>query len=147
MFTASQWRHIGLIIFQLFVLILIWQVGYWIQQSLNLPISAAVIGLLLVLSLLLTGLFKLKWIKTGASFILGELVLLFIPCVVGVIKYKALFMSQGWQLILAVTLGTLIVMVVTAYTVYWGFKLEAWFKQKLQHKAEASLVKLRGEQK
>ena len=119
------------LVLQLSLLIVIWWIASIIQQQLNLPISAGVIGLLLVLLALLSGIFKLQWIKTGSDFILGELVLLFIPCVVGIIKYKNLFLTQGWQLVLAVSIGTICVMVATAYSVYFGFKLEALLKQKL----------------
>ena len=122
--------HLAQIILQLSFLVIIWWIASIIQRTLNLPVSAGVIGLLLVLLALLSGVFKLQWIKTGSDFILGELVLLFIPCVVGIIKYKALFLTQGWQLILAVFIGTICVMVATAYSVYFGFKLEARLKQK-----------------
>jgi holin-like protein len=135
--------HIAQIILQLSFLIIIWWVASIIQCTLNLPVSAGVIGLLLVLFALLSGLFKLQWIKTGSDFILGELVLLFIPCVVGIIKYKDLFLTQGWQLILAVFIGTICVMLATAYSVYFGFKLEARLKQK--HKPHADQLLKQGE--
>lgn len=135
--------HIAQIILQLSFLVIIWWVASIIQNKLNLPVSAGVIGLLLVLFALLSGLFKLQWIKTGSDFILGELVLLFIPCVVGIIKYKDLFLTQGWQLILAVFIGTICVMVATAYSVYFGFKLEARLKQK--HKSHSDQLLKQGE--
>ncbi|MDK1683254.1 CidA/LrgA family protein [Acinetobacter terrestris] len=135
--------HLAQIILQLSFLVIIWWVASVIQHTLNLPVSAGVIGLLLVLFALLSGLFKLQWIKTGSDFILGELVLLFIPCVVGIIKYKALFLTQGWQLILAVFIGTICVMLATAYSVYFGFKLEARLKQK--HKPHSDQLLKQGE--
>ncbi|NNH26002.1 CidA/LrgA family protein [Acinetobacter terrestris] len=135
--------HLAQIILQLSFLVIIWWVASVIQRTLNLPVSAGVIGLLLVLFALLSGLFKLQWIKTGSDFILGELVLLFIPCVVGIIKYKALFLTQGWQLILAVFIGMICVMLATAYSVYFGFKLEARLKQK--HKPHSDQLLKQGE--
>ncbi|MGE8557768.1 MULTISPECIES: CidA/LrgA family protein [unclassified Acinetobacter] len=125
--------YIAKIISQLSLLIFIWWISSLIQRALNLPVSAGVIGLLLVLIALLSGLFKLQWIKTGSDFILSELVLLFIPCVVGIIKYKDLLLTQGWQLVLSVVIGTFCVMVATAYSVYFGFKMEA----RLKHKSPA----------
>jgi holin-like protein len=135
--------HLAQIILQLSFLVIIWWVASVIQRTFNLPVSAGVIGLLLVLFALLSGLFKLQWIKTGSDFILGELVLLFIPCVVGIIKYKDLFLTQGWQLILAVFIGTICVMLATAYSVYFGFKLEARLKQK--HKPHSDQLLKQGE--
>ena len=104
------------------------------QQALNLPVSAGVIGLFLVLIGLVSGVFKLQWIKTGSDFMLAELVLFFIPCVVGLINYKSLFIAEGWQLITAIVLSTLCVMVFTAYTVHFCFKLESRLKQRSQDK-------------
>ena len=142
-FFSLKLLHIAQIILQLSFLVIIWWVASVIQRTLNLPVSAGVIGLLLVLFALLSGLFKLQWIKTGSDFILGELVLLFIPCVVGIIKYKDLFLTQGWQLILAVFIGTICVMLATAYSLYFGFKLEARLKQK--HKPHPDQLLKQGE--
>ena len=85
----------------------------------------------MALAALLSGILKLQWIKSGADFVLGELVLFFIPCVVGLIKYQDLFRSQGWQLLSTIAIGTVCVMVATAYAVYLGFKLEGLLKQRL----------------
>ncbi|ENV82692.1 hypothetical protein F941_01457 [Acinetobacter bouvetii DSM 14964 = CIP 107468] len=131
MFTLRQYpkfTHLLKTAAQLGLLVLIWWMGALIQRKFNLPISAGVIGLLLLTAALLSGLFKLQWIKQGSDLILAELVLFFVPIVVGLIKYKALFLTQGWQLIVAVVLGTVCVMVCTAYCVFFGFKLESKFK-------------------
>ena len=70
---------------------------------------------------------------------ISELILFFIPCVVGLINYHDLFVRQGLQIILAVVLGTLCVMLVTAYSVFLGFKLERQFKSLFsQQKAKAA---------
>ncbi|MDN5626141.1 MAG: CidA/LrgA family protein [Acinetobacter sp.] len=137
MSTRTQSHQISLIYkvtLQIGLLILIWWIGSIIQKQFNLPISAAVIGLFMVLIGLMTGIFKLNWIKSGSDFILGELVLFFIPCFVGLMKYKNLFMTEGWQLIVVVVLGTICVMVFTAYSVHIGFKLERKLKQRHVHK-------------
>ena len=140
MVMSPRYSHFLMIVLQLCILIAIWFLGSVIQHAFNLPISAGVIGLLLLLAALLTRLFKVQWVKTGADFILAELVLLFIPCVVGLVKYKSLFLAQGWQLVLAVVLGTLCVMVITAYTVHLGFKIESRLKQR-HHSQETAMAK------
>ncbi len=127
---AIHTNKISKTLLQLGLLILFWWIGSIIQKQFNLPISASVIGLFIVLIGLMSGVFKLNWIKTGSDFILGELVLFFIPCFIGLMKYKSLFMTEGWQLILAVVLGTICVMVFTAYSVHLGFMIE----NKLKHK-------------
>lgn len=131
---SHQISSIYKVILQIGLLILIWWIGSIIQKQFNLPISAAVIGLFMVLIGLMTGIFKLNWIKSGSDFILGELVLFFIPCFIGLMKYKNLFITEGWQLIVVVVLGTVCVMVFTAYSVHIGFKLERKLKQRHVHK-------------
>ncbi|MFW1645969.1 CidA/LrgA family protein [Acinetobacter guillouiae] len=131
---SHQISSIYKVTLQIGLLILIWWIGSIIQKQFNLPISAAVIGLFMVLIGLMTGIFKLNWIKSGSDFILGELVLFFIPCFIGLMKYKNLFMTEGWQLIVVVVLGTICVMVFTAYSVHIGFKLERKLKQRHDHK-------------
>ena len=131
--TASKIQYVLKVTAQLLFLIGLWWISALIQQYFHLPISAGVIGLILLLLALMSGMMKLMWIKSGADFILAELVLMFIPCVVGLVKYKQLFITQGWQLILAVVLGTLCVMVMTAYSVHFGFKLERKLQQKQNH--------------
>ncbi|KEC84960.1 MULTISPECIES: CidA/LrgA family protein [Acinetobacter] len=131
---SHQISSIYKVILQIGLLILIWWISSIIQKQFNLPISAAVIGLFMVLIGLMTGIFKLNWIKSGSDFILGELVLFFIPCFIGLMKYKNLFMTEGWQLIVVVVLGTICVMVFTAYSVHIGFKLERKLKQRHVHK-------------
>ena len=116
---------------QLALLLLFWAIGYGLQQRFHVPISAGVLGLFLALAALLCGVLKLDWIKGGADFVLGELVLFFVPCVVGLLKYQALFQSQGWQLISTIAIGTVCVMVATAYAVSIGFKWEHALKQRL----------------
>lgn len=125
--SKQHFKHFG----QLSLLFLFWAFGLLLQRTFNLPISAGVLGLFSMLTLLLTGLLPLHWIKAGSDLILSELVLFFVPCVVGLINYQQLFIQQGWQLILAVLLGSLCVLIVTAYTVFIGFKMEAWIKAKI----------------
>ncbi len=125
--STQHFKHFG----QLSLLFLFWAFGLLLQRTFNLPISAGVLGLFSMLTLLLTGLLPLHWIKAGSDLILSELVLFFVPCVVGLINYQQLFIQQGWQLILAVLLGSLCVLIVTAYTVFIGFKMEAWIKAKI----------------
>ena len=132
--SYTSLAYFAKVIIQIGLLLIFWWIGSLLQQTLNLPVSAGVIGLFLVLIGLVSGVFKLQWIKTGSDFMLAELVLFFIPCVVGLINYKSLFIAEGWQLITAIVLGTMCVMVFTAYTVHFCFKLESRLKQRSQDK-------------
>ncbi|OTG93262.1 CidA/LrgA family protein [Acinetobacter sp. ANC 3832] len=140
----SKIKRMTQVFLQVGILLMFWWIGSVIQSVFNLPVSAAVIGLFIVLIGLLSGVFKLQWIKAGSDFILAELVLFFIPCLIGLMKYKDLFLTEGWQLIISVFLGTICVMVFTAYSVHLGFKLETKLKQRI-HKTEVKHLAHRGE--
>lgn len=136
--TSPRLLNFAKTLSQILLLVLIWWLGSKIQTWFHLPISGGVIGLLLLLAALFSGLFKMSWIKQGSDLILAELVLFFIPCVVGIIKYKNLLLSSGWQLVIAVVVGTICVMVFTALTVYFGFKLERKLSNKKTPSTEHS---------
>lgn len=131
-------KFIAKIILQIGILLIFLGIGSFVQKLFKLPISAAVIGLMILLLCLLSGVFKLQWIKAGSDFILAELVLFFIPCFIGLMKYKNLFLTEGWQLLIAVFVGTVCVMVFTAYSVHLGFKLENKIKQLILEHREKS---------
>jgi len=109
---------------QVAALLAVWFAADWLTRKLGWSISPGVIGLLGMLGLLLTGRAKVGWVKDGANWFLGELVLFFIPCVVAVVNYLPLFRREGVQLVVAVTVGTVLVMAATALAVHAGCRLE-----------------------
>lgn len=131
---SSQSSFFLKVILQLGLIFLFLGLGKYVQDILNLPISAAVTGLFILLICLISGILKLEWIKVGSDFILGELVLFFIPCLVGLTQYQSLFLDQGWKLFVVIFLGTACVMVFTAFSVYLGFKLEKIIKKLFKNK-------------
>jgi holin-like protein len=108
---------------QIGLLIAIWLVSDWLVRTLSLPIPGGVLGLGLLLALLLMGA-PLSWVKGGAEWLLAEMLLFFVPAVVALIKYQALFFAEGWQLLVVIFLGTAMVMCVTAIVVDRCFKWE-----------------------
>lgn len=113
---------------QVGALVAIWLVAAALARVAGLAISPGVIGLLALLALLLSGRARPDWIEDGAQWLLGELVLFFIPCVVAVMQYGALFRREGVQIVLAVALGTVLVMAATALAVHLGCRLEQWLQ-------------------
>ncbi|WP_262421704.1 CidA/LrgA family protein [Paraburkholderia sp. UCT31] len=84
----------------------------------DLPVSGGILGLFCVLALLLAGLLDSKHVEGGATWLLGELVLFFIPSVVALTKYVHLFREFGLQLLISISAGTVLVMTATAATVH-----------------------------
>jgi hypothetical protein len=66
--SYSSLAYFAKVIIQIGLLLIFWWIGSLLQQALNLPVSAGVIGLFLVLIGLVSGVFKLQWIKTGSDF-------------------------------------------------------------------------------
>ena len=81
-----------------------------LQKLLNLPIASGVLGFFILLILLQMQWLNLEKVSLGADILLGELLLFFIPPVVGVIQYQQLLLISGWKIFLVILLSTALVM-------------------------------------
>lgn len=108
---------------QVGLLIAVWLASDWFAHFTGLPVPGGVLGLGIVFIALLAG-FPLRWVQHGAEWLLAEMLLFFVPAVVALVKYKALFIAEGWQLLVVIFLGTALVMCVTALVVDRFFKIE-----------------------
>ncbi|EPH35407.1 Holin-like protein CidA [Acinetobacter guillouiae MSP4-18] len=81
-----------------------------LQKLLNLPIASGVLGFFILLILLKMQWLNLEKVSLGADILLGELLLFFIPPVVGVIQYQQLLLISGWKIFLVILLSTALVM-------------------------------------
>ncbi|CQR58750.1 CidA/LrgA family protein [Paenibacillus riograndensis] len=77
---------------------------------LHIPIPGSIIGMILLFLLLESGIIRLNWVEAGASWLLAELLLFFIPSAIGVMKYSKLLESDGLQVLAVVIVGTFAVM-------------------------------------
>jgi holin-like protein len=85
-------------------------------------VSPGIVGLFIMLALLGSGAVKMEAVEEGAKFVLGELVFFFLPIIVAVVKYKDLFIASGWQLLVCIFVGTVLVMLSTALTLSYCYK-------------------------
>jgi holin-like protein len=74
-------------------------------------IPGSILGILLVFILLQTKLIKLEWIDLGASWLLAEMLLFFIPPAVSMIQYEDLLLSSGLRILLVMLCSTIVVMI------------------------------------
>ncbi|AWB47075.1 holin [Paenibacillus sp. CAA11] len=81
-----------------------------LAELLHLRIPGSILGIILVFILLQTKVIKLEWVEIGASWLLAELLLFFVPSAVGVMKYIPLLENEGLQILLVVLFSTLTVM-------------------------------------
>ncbi len=103
-------RFLTLVV-QIAILFLVYYIGTSIQQFFQLSIPGSVIGLIIMFLLLVTGIFPLRWIEQGASFMVKHLVLFFIPATVGILNYYTLFKGKGMLLFVITIVSTLLVMI------------------------------------
>ena len=103
----------------------VWGLAYGLQKLLNLPVSSGVLGFFLLLFFLEMKWLKLAHVEQGADLLLGELLLFFIPPVVGVIQYQDLLMTSGWKILLVILISTALVMMASIYTTQIFFRQES----------------------
>ena len=98
-------------------IMMVWAGAYIVQQGLNLPIASGVLGFFIMLTLLHLQYLPLAQVEQGADLLLAELLLFFIPPVVGIIQYQDLLVHSGWRILIVITISTLLVMMCTVWTV------------------------------
>lgn len=107
------------IIVQIAGLYILYLIGQWIQQILDIPIPGSIIGMFLLFLLLLSGIIRPFWLESGASFLLAWLPLLFLPSVIGVMNYESFFVHRGIWLVLLIAVNTVIVMALSSWVSQW----------------------------
>lgn len=91
--------------------------GQALAQALGLPVPGGVIGMALVLLLLATRLLRVRNVHRGASWLLGEMLLFFVPAVMSLLDHREFLGVLGLKLLLVILLGTALVMTGTALTI------------------------------
>jgi holin-like protein len=102
---------------QILLLIGFWLAGDQITRWSGLPVPGGLVGMGLVLALLATGRLRLPSLERGASLLLAEMLLFFIPAVMAVLDHRELLGVLGLKLLVVILAGTLMVMLTTALTV------------------------------
>ncbi|GIO35349.1 holin-like protein CidA [Paenibacillus antibioticophila] len=99
------------IVLQVILLILFTLAMNALAQWLHLPIPGTILGIIVLFLLLKLNIVKLDWIEAGASWLLAELLLFFIPAAVGIMEYIPMLQNNGIQILIVVLSSTVIVMV------------------------------------
>ncbi|NJE85329.1 CidA/LrgA family protein [Thermococcus sp. CX2] len=92
-------------------------IGEWLGEWLNLSIPGSVVGMVLLILALLSGVVKLEWVEREAEFLVRNMSILFIPPGVGVVTYLGLIKSQAVPIFAALILSFLVTLVATAKAV------------------------------
>lgn len=106
---------------------------------LHLPVPGSVLGMGLLFLLLILEWIPEHMLRVGAAWLIGDLLLFFIPPVISVIKYQGLLEHYGLKLLLTLVIGTALVLVSTGFVVDRVFKFEQTINEKRQQKQNASV--------
>ena len=88
-----------------------------IEHYLPFSFPASVIGMILLLLCLLTGVLKIEHVQEKADFLLGNMAFFFVPAGVSIINYFNVLKSSIFQLIVICVVSTVITFAATAYSV------------------------------
>jgi holin-like protein len=121
--TRFDWRRQSILwrrrlrsqcLFQIGLILAVWQAGEWLVGWLSLPIPGAVLGLLMLLALLAHGGCSVAALRRGSRWFLAQMLLFLLPSVASLLDHPEFFGWLGFKVLAAVCLGTLTVMIVTA---------------------------------
>ena len=102
---------------QVLFFIAIWCVSEQLLHWLRWPLPAAVPALFVVLALLAAGILPEQRVAAGADWLLGDMLLFFIPPLLAVVRFGPLLAHSGLRLLGAIALGSLLVLVGTGVVV------------------------------
>lgn len=91
-------------------------VGNIIHDFFHLPIPGSILALILLFIGLCLKIVPERWIENGAGFLLGILMLLFVPTTVGIMNYPSLISLNGALLMFIVLLSTITTIVIAGRT-------------------------------
>lgn len=99
------------ILIQVLLLIVISFIMNKLVAWLHIPIPGSILGMIVVFVLLQTKVLRHEWLEAGSRWLIAELLLFFISPAVGIVAYPQLLVSDGFQIVLVVGVGTVIVMI------------------------------------
>jgi holin-like protein len=120
-------------IVQVVILIVFALAGNFLAQILHVEIPGSILGLALLFLLLHFKLIRVEWVELGASWLLAEMLLFFIPPAVGIIQYTDVLARMGLGIIFVIIFSTLLVMICT------GLSAERFYHRRKENRHERTL--------
>jgi len=110
---VATYQQYSRTIFQVGLLSLIAWSGAQLSAWLAWPVPGNVVGIALLLLLLALRIIPLEWVEKGAEFLLGNMLLFFIPAAVGIVEYRDLMAARGLGIVAVIAFSTAVVMAVS----------------------------------
>lgn len=115
---------------QVALLSAVWWMASQVSHRFLPAVPGGVLGMALVLLALVKGWLPLSLFKSGARWLLAEMLLFFIPAVVAVVEYPELMMSTGLRILAVIIVSTGLVMIATSLAVDGTYRLELALKRR-----------------
>jgi holin-like protein len=93
---------------QLAALLVINQLGYAVAAALQIPLPGNLLGMLVLLALLATGLVPPRWVEASASLLLRHLAFFFVPITVGLMGFGDLFLANGPAIVVTLIVSAVV---------------------------------------
>lgn len=100
----------------LFVILCCWLAGNLLSALVDGYVSGNIIGMVLLFLLLIFRIVKAETVRPAAKFLLGTMALFFIPYGVGLVESYHVILDNLWAIVIAATLSTVVVLLVTGHT-------------------------------
>lgn len=133
--TMVKTRSFCFMLLQLAAFCGLFWVCNWVATTLHWKIPGSVIGLAILVFLLLTRIVPESAVRAGSGWLIGELLLFFIPPVVSVLKYQVMIREDGGMVLATVLGGTIMVMIGTANVVDRVYRWEKRMNEKRDQNA------------
>ncbi len=88
-----------------------------LQKVLGIPLPGTVLGMLILLICLLTGIIKLEMVEEVSEFLLEHLIFFFVPAGVSIMLSVDIIKDKWLSILIVVILSTILVLIVTGLTV------------------------------
>lgn len=102
---------------QITIILLFVFIGEVLNKLVGIPVPGNILGMLLLLLSLLTGIVKLHQIEEVSRFLMDHMAVFFVPAGVGLISVTGLIKETWWILLLIAISTTFLVMSVTGLVV------------------------------
>lgn len=102
---------------QLCIILIICFLGQLTQKSINLPIPGSVLGMVILLICLSTGIIKLEMIEEVSNFLLDHIAFFFIPAGASLISYFGILKINLVAIVLISFISAIIIMAITGTVV------------------------------
>jgi len=102
---------------QLMIYIGLFLIAQYIVRHLSLPLPANIVGMMIMLAFLVSGIIPVRYVKAGSAWLLSEMLLFFVPAVVAIINYSNILEKFGFRIFTVIVVSTILVLGCTAFVV------------------------------